>query len=384
MTSTSLAPRGAAALPMLGGMDQYALAAELRRFGREECRLEPVYAALCDIAAKDARALALLAEAPPAQRKVNLLLAALHERVLAGATPALAAYFPSTGGTREPDIDLAVALDEALESQWPTLLRHLRERATQTNEVGRCSALWPALGAVAQTTGRRDLALLDFGCSAGLNLGVDHYALRYRTDGGALHEPAAKRDGRRAEIDTRWLGDAPVPAAAEWRVVARHGVDPAPIDVNDPAGLRWLQACLWPHDAARRERLARAARQLQGLPVTLARAEDSIAAIEPWLDAMPAGVQPVLLTSWVLYYFDVAELARLRAMADRLARSHALAWICGDLARLSAQKIDMPPEPTLPADQPPSTMTLWTLRTGHDARALAWSHPHGRWIHWLR
>jgi hypothetical protein len=355
----------------------------LRRFGREECGQEPLYVALCETAAADPQALALLAEAPPEQRKANLLLAALHERVLAGAAPELAAYYPSAGGGRAPDAALARALSACLAREWPVLLGQLREGATQTNEVGRCAALWPALGAVAAQTGRRELALLDFGCSAGLNLGVDHYALHFRLPDGSRQLRGAPPDGRRAEIESRWLGDTPLPPAADWQLVARDGVDPAPVDVRDPAGLRWLQACLWPHDGARRERLARAARQMQALPHGLRQADDCIAAIEPWLTGLPAGAQPVLLTSWVLYYLGEAELARLRATVDRLAVSHGLAWLCGDLPRLSAQRIAAPPAPPLPADEAASSLTLWTLRHDGSERALAWSHPHGRWIHWL-
>lgn len=364
--------------------DRHELAALLLRFGREECSQEPLYTALCDLAAADARALALLAEAPPEQRKANLLLAALHERVLAGAAPELAAYYPSAGGERAPDAGLAAALRACLAREWPVLVRHLREGATQTNEVGRGAAIWPALGAVAQATGRRELALLDFGCSAGLNLGVDRLALRYRSDDGAWHERGAARDGVHAEIEARWLGEAPLPPAEPgWRIVQRHGLDPAPVDVRDPGHLRWLQACLWPHDARRRERLARAARQMQDLPHTLQQADDCIAAIGPWLASLPAGVQPVLLTSWVLYYLNDADLARLRATADRLALSHGLAWACGELPHLSARDAAVPPRPALPADEAASSLTLWTLRHGGAERPLAWSHPHGRWIHWL-
>lgn len=364
-------------------MDHPELADLLRRFGREECGHEPLYLALCDVAADDDRALALLAQAPTEQRKANLLLAALHERVLAGAAPELAAYYPSAGGQRAPDAALGQALSACLAREWPALVGHLRHGATQTNEVGRCAALWPALGAVAALSGRSDLALLDFGCSAGLNLGLDQYALRYRLPDDSWQACAAAADGRRAEIDARWLGTAPLPAAADWRLVARDGVDPAPVDVNDPARLRWLQACLWPHDAARHERLARAARQLQALPHRLLQADDCIAAIEPWLAGLPPGVQPLLLTSWVLYYLNEAELARLRATVGRLARSHGLAWLCGDLARLSAWQAPVPPAPVLPADEVASSLTLWTLRLGGSERALAWSHPHGRWVAWL-
>jgi len=368
-------------------MHQDDLSAVLRRFGREECRLEPLYAALCGRAADNPQALALLAEAPPEQRKANLLLAALHERVLAGAAPALAAYYPSAGGTRTPDAGLADALSQCSAGEWPTLVRHLRHGATQTNEVGRAAVIWPALGAVAEATGRQALALLDFGCSAGLNLGVDEVVLRYGTDDGASHLRGAAPDGARAEVACRWLGGAPLPPAPAWHLVSRDGIDPAPIDVNDPDGLRWLQACLWPHDAARRERLQRAAHRLQALPHGLRQADDCIAAIEPWLAALPAGVQPVLLTSWVLCYLGQADLARLRATVDRLALTHGLAWICGDLPALSAQQHAAPPLPGLPAGEPASTPTLWTLRHGDAGRmaerTLAWSHAHGRWVAWL-
>lgn len=360
------------------------LAALLHHFARHECSHEPLYVALCDIAAQQPRLLDLLAEAPPEQRKVNLLLAALHERVLAGAAPALAAYYPSAGGTRAPDDGLAAALAEAVDRQWPALVQHLRHGATQTNEVARCAAIWPALGAVAATTGHTALALLDFGCSGGLNLGVDQVSLRYRTDDGTWHDRGAPRDGQRVEVDALWLGDAPLPAEAHWHLAHRHGLDPAPIDVTDPTPLRWLQACLWPHDARRRERLARAAAQLRTLPVAIAQADDCIAAIEPWLQSLPAGVQPVLLTSWVLYYLSDADIARLRAEVDRLALSHGLAWLCGELPATSAQDRPVPPLPALPPGEPPASATLWTLRHAQGGRmverTLAWSHPHGRWV----
>lgn len=356
----------------------------LRRFARDACHQEPVYVALCDAAAANERACALLAEAPPDQRKPNLLLAALHERVLAGAAPELAAYYPSAGGDRAPDDGLPAALSACLDRAWPVLLEHLRHGATQTNEVARGAAIWPALGEVAAATGAGELALLDFGCSAGLNLAVDQFALRYTTDDGRTHARGAAADGRRVEIDARWLGDAPLPSGG-WRLTHRHGLDPAPLNPADAADLRWLQACLWPHDAARRERLARAAAQLQALPVTVAQADDCIAAIEPWLQSLPPGVQPVLLTSWVLYYFSDPALAQMRATVDRLALSHGLAWICGDLPERSAQ-CAMPALPALPPDESAASATLWTLRWpvggAVQERALGWSHPHGRWVAW--
>lgn len=82
-----------------------------------------------------------------------------------------------------------------------------------------------------------------------------------------------------------------------------------------------------------------------------------------------------------------APAPRLRATADRLALSHGLAWICGDLPALSAQDATPPPEPVLPAGEAAASLTLWTLRHAEAGRiaerAIAWSHPHGRWVSWL-
>jgi len=367
-------------------MERQDLSTLLSHFGRESCPQEPLYVAMCAIAAEDERLLSLLAEAPLEQRKPNLLLAALHERVLAGAAPELAAYYRSAGGSRDPDAGLAAALSACVEREWPALVQHLRHGATQTNEVARGAAIWPALGAAARATGARHLALLDFGCSAGLNLGVDHYHLRYRSDDGTWHERGAPRGDGTAQIESRWLGEAPLPEDTGWRLALRHGLDPAPIDAADPQGLRWLQACLWPHDGVRRERLALAAAQLRRLPHALRQADDCIAAIEPWVLGLPAGVQPVLLTSWVLYYLSADDLSRLRATVDRLALGHGLAWIAGELPPLSARDAAVPPLPELPLADAPASATLWTLRWaaggGIAEQALGWSHPHGSWVVW--
>jgi hypothetical protein len=198
------------------------LATELRRFAAQDCHQEPLYVALCTLAAGDARLLQLLAEAPPLQRRHVLLLAALHERVLADRRSPLAAYYRSAGGSRAPDPELLGAVHALLDAHAAALLQHLRHGATQTNEVARCAALWPALAATGRLTGQHELALLDFGCSAGLNLGVDAYHFRYRLPGGEVLSRGPAADGQRVEIDAHWFGEPP-PAAAP-RLISRHGV----------------------------------------------------------------------------------------------------------------------------------------------------------------
>jgi hypothetical protein len=158
------------------------------------------------------------------------------------------------------------------------------------------------------------------------------------------------------------------------------------VNVQDEAAARWLRACLWPHDLERGRRLELALVLARAAHYPLRQAADGLALLEDWLDRLPAGVQPVLLNSWVLAYFDEPSLQRHRRRVGELVRRRGLAWLSAEAAALH------PPElaqlPPLPADYQAGSTSLWTLQTADAAgglrtQALAWSHPHGRWAHWL-
>jgi hypothetical protein len=355
-------------------------AAQYRHFAAFECSQDPLYVAICGAVAEAPELLALMAEAPATQRRPNLLLAALHERVLAGVDHPLASYYPSVVGPRMPDDALPALLLDFARRERPALVAHLRTRSTQTNECGRCAVLWLALQQIARMTGRQDLALLDFGSSAGLNLGVDAYRYDYgRFALGAAATP------ERPTIACDWLGEAMPPLFTPWRLHSRLGLDPAPIDVQDEDAVRWLRACLWPHDRERARRLDQALALARAARHPLRRAADCLAEIEPWLDDLPAGVQPVLFNSWVLAYFEPAALVRHRAAVERLLRERSLVWLSAEAATLR------PPALTLPApaqgEAVAASDTLWSLQWAEGSAlrqtALAWSHPHGRWLRWL-
>ena len=74
--------------------------------------------------------------------------------------------------------DLGAAFHDFCLSQRAELLDLIATRSTQTNEVGRCAALLPALGAIEAQYGQgQPLSLLDLGTSAGLNLLFDRVRL---------------------------------------------------------------------------------------------------------------------------------------------------------------------------------------------------------------
>jgi len=347
-------------------------ARQYRQFAEQDGREDPLYVALSQAIAASPEILALQQQAGPEQRRPVLLLAALHERVLAGVPHALAQYYPSVGGQRAPDGQLPALLLDFVRQQQAVIADSLRHRATQTNEIGRCAVLWPALQALARRTGRQDLALFDFGCSAGLNLGVD----RYRYDYGRFQRgaPAAAQV---PTVSCEWRGDAAAPPDdPTWRIVQRLGSDLTPVDLQSEASLRWLRACIWPHDHPRAERLGQAAALARH---RLVRSEDGLAVLEAWLDELPAGVQPVLFNSWVLAYFGPDQLRQHHERVAGLIRHRGLAWINAETGALAP----LPGVPDCPAGESPRSATLWTLSWAGGAEALAWSHPHGRWVEWL-
>lgn len=365
------------------------LARRFERFAALDGRDDPLYTALAATIATRPALLELLAQAPQTQQLPVLLLAALHERVLAGADHGLAAYYPSVGGTRAPDAALASRLEHFVAQEHEALQATLRSRNTQTNEIGRCAVLWPALQALSRRLApqrealppRHPLALFDFGCSAGLNLGVAQY--RYVFEG----QPAlGSSEPLAPQVPSRWRGAPPqaLLGPCRWQLAQRLGVDLAPIDPRDPAAARWLQACVWPGDVARHQRLAQALALARQDPPVLQASEQGLAVLAAWLDQLPPGVQPVLFHSWVLAYLDGPALQAHQAQARALVAQRGLAWISAEAAARSP----LQHQPPLPAGESAGSATLWSLHW-RDAQgqpreqALAWSHPHGRWVQWL-
>nr|WP_297530043.1 DUF2332 domain-containing protein [uncultured Roseateles sp.] len=360
------------------------IAHHFTRFAETDGADDALYQALAAVIAADPALMALLLEAPQTQRKPVLLLAALHDRILAGEPHPLAAYYASVGGQRAPDEDLGAHLRAFVRREDTALRALIRTRTTQTNETGRCAVLRPALQALAARLGGTDarpveLALFEFGCSAGLILGADRYAYDDGVETTSGERPDAPL------ISTTWRGERPAGllGAPRWRAGRRMGVDLQPIAPADDVAARWLRACLWPGDAARRERLDRALADARRHPVPLLRTEDGLADLERWLDELPAGVTPVIFNVWVLAYFEPDALKAHVARIWRLVRERGLAWISGEVGKLAP----MASPPACPAGESPGSGTLWTLqwRDGAELRteALAWSHPHGRWIEWL-
>ena len=123
-------------------------------FARSASPRAPLYQALATGIADDAALAALLMAAPPRQRQPVLLFASVHYLLLLGRDDAgLRAHYPNLTSTPACS-DPVPALRRFCALHRDELVALLATRSTQTNEIGRCSLLLPALGSSPPRSGR--------------------------------------------------------------------------------------------------------------------------------------------------------------------------------------------------------------------------------------
>ncbi len=361
------------------------IAKSFEEFAQLECRSEPLYFALCQIAARTPQIMTLLREAAPEQQRPNLLLAAIHFLVLSeAARHPIATYFPDIGGDRAVDDQLPDAFADFC-LLWNARLRDLiATRTTQTNEIGRCAVLLPILHLIAERQRPRSIALLDFGCSAGLNLGVDEYQYDYGSG------PPPNADRNIPVIKCEWRGSARPKPCPDWgagvRIVEKLGIDVAPLRVDEEVDTRWLTACVWPHDQTRRDRLVQAMGMARLKRWKVEQHADCGAALEEWVSGLPGDVAAVVFNSWVLTYLSHDALtSHVQRMHALIQRNNAT-WVSAEHPNVRVND-DAPPAVPDGSSGEIAEATVWAVSTRGDGRPLtkmiARSHPHGKWAEWI-
>jgi hypothetical protein len=362
---------------------------------------ETTYDVICRGIADDPGILGLIGEAPVRQRRPNLLLAAVHFLLLRGTAHPLADHYdtvcsvagggdgPIGAGAGHPDPDLVADFKDFVMVHRAELLALIAARSTQTNEVGRCTALLPALATIA--AGYPDgqpLWLLDLGTSAGLNLLFDSYAYTYRprsdsdSDGAAL---SAGRSDALVHLDCAVRGELrDLPALDLPPIAGRTGIDALPIDPTSEDGADWLLACLWPDNLPRFDRLrgALATARLTADPPTVYRGDiiDDLPGVVEGIDADTDGPL-VVFHSWVAAYLSPERQAQLVETVRALSHARPLHYLYAE------SPIETPGLPTPPSPSPSSTSHLATAVVhiapdGSPPVRLADMHHHGKWLRW--
>ena len=351
----------------------------------EDAARHPLYAALCERAQVDDILVEPLLDIPEAQARPNLLLAALHDLALEEPEGELAVHYPSARhfalcgqSADHPAIAPAPASSPPAGSD-EEVVRWLAEnreivgarmdgRSTQTNEVGRTAVLTAGLAAA---VGDRPVALIDLGCSAGLNLRADHYRIE-RSDGITLGDPAST-----VVVTTRASGSA-MPTGMP-PIAWRAGVDPAPQNVDDDVAVRWLLACQWPDDLDRFERSRRAMglwRAATDRPLLVAAT--AVEGLESLFATLPADLPVVVQHSWVAAYMDPTEQEALAGLLRATMAERDLSWLSFEHPRA----VHGLGHPLVPGERIPGSSVLVLENRKDGARVLAQAHPHGTWIDW--
>lgn len=329
-------------------------------FTREDHERLPFYSALIKLLEDDPRAQALLAGVRVEQRNPMLILASLHLAALRGHSVLAPIYESARHGTMLDFNSSARAVLHVVHDD-PELVRGEMQRSTQTNEPGRCAVFQAVVARIAQR--HPSINLVDVGTSAGINLYFDKFSVRGIDDGAALtlvcHDETAIN---------RVL---PLP-----EIVSRVGIDPSPLDLDNEDDRLWLEACLWPEEPRRMERLeAIAAARTTWPPSTILRGT----AAQRLSDAIALGNASsltVVVNSYVAGYFTASEqMDYFEEMTQRCLNDN-VAW----LSLESPFMVNWPTVDVRASAMPIGATQILVALPGGAPTTWGWCHHHGKWL----
>jgi hypothetical protein len=291
------------------------LAEVYRRFGEVEAGDSPLHSRIAVALSESEEALRAIESAPAHKRHPAVFLAALHDLALAGRAPRLAAAY----ALGDDDGAVTAAVDTLLGMTGAVVAVAVR-RPVRSHEAGRHAVLHPAIAEAAHRVGADAVGLVDVGCSAGLNLGVDRVGITYG-DGPSVGDPSSP-----VQVTASVVGGRPVPGRTLPPVVARVGIDLDPVDVTDPEEARWLRACLHP-DQPGRMALLDAEMALAAADPPLLLRGDVLEVLPDALAAVPEGALPVVTTTWTLSHLPLERRLRYLHHLDEAAAGRTVAWV---------------------------------------------------------
>lgn len=251
-------------------------------------------------------------------------------------------------------------LRRTLLSDERSIKQTIRQRATQTNEVGRLATLAPVFAQIAEEDG--PLSLIEVGASAGLCLHPDRYDYAWPPL-GALSGSGGPT------LTAAASGPMPVPTG-RLDVAWRGGVDLNPLDVRDDDEMAWLANLVWPEQDERRTRLRAAIDVARREPPYIVRG-DLIEELPGLLTRARGHGTPVVFHSAVIAYLEDEERRRFHDLMVGLVEARECRWVSNEAPAVL-------PRVTGSVQVPTGRFVL-----GVDGVPVALTHGHGHAIDWL-
>lgn len=322
----------------------------------------PLYVHLGMRVAEDPELLKIAAQAAEKQALPNLFFAAVHLLLLKGEHHQLTAFYPRLNKTtRHYDYVYPYFRSFVLEHELE-IRDIIGTRSVQTNEVARCAILVPAFELVSRQSGKKPLALIEIGSSAGLTLLWDRYHYQYdeTLECGPFDSPV------HIECKLHGATRPPIPNVLP-KIATRQGVDLNPIDLNDPENVLWLRALVWPEHQNRDKQLERAIEIARKNPPEIVRGD--ALEILPDLIRQTENEHPLCVYhSFTLSLATRTHRERLESILGKASEKRSVFWISFEWAK--------------DAETPLLDLTRFEKREVTQ-RKLARAQPHGEWLEWI-
>lgn len=234
-------------------------------FATSECKGSSVlYEHLSERIAADNELLRLASYVREGQPVPNLFFGAVHYLLMKGKDHEVREYYGSlVNHSRDALTAFPYFKDFCLKYQHE-LICILKNKLVQTNEVRRCSYLYPAFCYIYEKT-KRPLALVEIGTSAGLQLLWDKYGYSYNSDEEVYGEARSE-----LRISSKMQGARPPFMLKQSPPVSsRTGIDLHINDLNNPDDYLWLKSLIWPDHTERIANFERASKCLETQSVDL-------------------------------------------------------------------------------------------------------------------
>lgn len=329
-------------------------------FGRSDVpNASALYSWLALQVAEDREILRLVLHANTKVQRPHMLFAAVQYLLFSGIQDELTAFYPNLTVQPRPCQE-AYPFFRAFCLQHAGEIRRLvTTYGVQNNEVGRCADLLLAFAIVAQRGKGKPLAMLELGPSAGLNMLWDRYGYDYGAWGyvGDRTSPVQLQCELRGDVFPVLPQAIPV---VDWRM----GIDLNPLNVHDPAAVRWLQALIWPEHRDRAQRISHALTMAQQQPLTII-AGDAVDRLPEVLAQVPTETTLCIYHSYALNQTPPLVRERIFAHIADFAQTR-------DLFRVSEEWY---------TSQSPAELELFCYQNGEMQREkLAVCESHGRWL----